>query len=556
MTDEQKKFIESIAEKAMKDYKTYCILPSLTIAQAILESGWGKSELAVKACNLFGIKASNWTGEIYTIKTVEHKPDGTAYIITADFRKYDNVNDSIADHSLFLLKERYRPVLKCTNYKDAAVAIRECGYATDVNYSVKLIGIIEKYNLNQYDEKVKEDTKMNFKTFNLKTIFAKLNECFIRNQSKKRQPKGIVVHSTGANNPNLKRYVGPDDGLLGKNTYNNHWNTYRPGCNNASFNYQGSASNCANCKVAKKACRQVCVHAFIGKLADGTIATYQILPFDIPCWGNGSGKNGTFNNDYIQFEICEDDTNNADYFKQVYNEAVEFSAYLCNMYNIKPEFPYIVDHIESYELGKGSNHGDVRHWFPKHGKTMDDFRHDVAEKLKEYGGKVETPKEEPKEEVKEEQKEEIKTEKKVLYRVQCGAFSVKTNADNLLAKLKNAGYKDAFIKYDGKYYRVQCGAFSVKDNATKLLNELKNKGFDTYLVSDEVKEEKKETLKVGDEVRMQKDAPVYNSTRKFQSWVYNSKLYVREISGDRVVVSTFKTGAITGPVAIKYLTKI
>ena len=64
-------------------------------------------------------------------------------------------------------------------------------------------------------------------------------------------PKGIMVHSTGANNLWLKRYVGPDDGLLGKNQYNNHWNQDKP---------DG---------------RQVCVHAFIGKLADGSIAAYQ-----------------------------------------------------------------------------------------------------------------------------------------------------------------------------------------------------------------------------------------------------------------------------------------
>lgn len=75
--------------------------------------------------------------------------------------------------------------------------------------------------------------------------------------------KGIMVHSTGANNPNLKRYVGPNDGLLGENQYGNHWNTYHPGG------------------------REVCVHAFIGKLADGTIATYQTLPWNHRGWHAG-----------------------------------------------------------------------------------------------------------------------------------------------------------------------------------------------------------------------------------------------------------------------------
>lgn len=90
--------------------------------------------------------------------------------------------------------------------------------------------------------------------------------------------KGIMVHSTGANNPNLKRYVGPDDGLLGKNQYNNHWNQDKP---------DG---------------RQVCVHAFIGKLADGSIATYQTLPWNHRGWHAGGSANDT----HIGFEICED----------------------------------------------------------------------------------------------------------------------------------------------------------------------------------------------------------------------------------------------------------
>ena len=93
---------------------------------------------------------------------------------------------------------------------------------------------------------------------------------------------GIMVHSTGANNPNLKRYVGPDDGLLGKNQYNNHWNQDTP---------DG---------------RKVCVHAFIGKLADGSVATYQTLPWNMEGWHGGSGTKGRVNDTHIGFEICED----------------------------------------------------------------------------------------------------------------------------------------------------------------------------------------------------------------------------------------------------------
>ena len=167
--------------------------------------------------------------------------------------------------------------------------------------------------------------------------------------------KGIMVHSTGANNPSLKRYVGPNDGLLGENKYGNHWNTDRPGG------------------------RQVCVHAFIGRLADGTIATYQTLPWNHRGWHSGSGSKGSANNTHIGFEICEDGLTDSTYFGQVYREAVELCAMLCKEFDLTEA--EIICHSEGYKLGIASNHGDVMHWFPKHGKSMDTFRADVKDML-------------------------------------------------------------------------------------------------------------------------------------------------------------------------------
>lgn len=212
-------------------------------------------------------------------------------------------------------------------------------------------------------------------------------------------PKGIMVHSTGANNPNLKRYVGPDDGLLGKNQYNNHWNQDKPDS------------------------RQVCVHGFIGKLADGTIATYQTLPWNHRGWHAGGSANDT----HIGFEICEDGLTDATYFNKVYTEAVELCVYLCKLYGLTEKD--IIGHYEGYQQGIASNHGDPKNWFPKHGKSMDTFRADVGKLLT---ASTPTP---------------LTTEPKKLYRVQVGAFSVKANADAMLAKVKAAGFTDAFIKY-------------------------------------------------------------------------------------------------------------
>lgn len=180
---------------------------------------------------------------------------------------------------------------------------------------------------------------------NLNKLILTENACY--KAGRKITVKGIMVHSTGVNNPWLKRYVGPDDGKLGKNQYNNHWNTYHPGG------------------------REVCVHGFIGKLADGTVATYQTLPWDHRGWHAG----GSANNTHIGFEICEDDLTDGAYFAKVYKEAVELCAYLCKQYGLTEK--NIICHSEGYKQGVASNHGDVMHWFPKHGKSMDTFRAEV-----------------------------------------------------------------------------------------------------------------------------------------------------------------------------------
>lgn len=220
------------------------------------------------------------------------------------------------------------------------------------------------------------------------------NACYKAGKTIK--PKGIMVHSTGANNPWLKRYVGPDDGLLGKNQYNNHWNQDKPGG------------------------RQVCVHAFIGKLADGSIATYQTLPWNHRGWHAG----GDANNTHIGFEICEDGLTDASYFSAVYKEAVELCVHLCKLYGLSEKD--ILCHSEGYKQGIASNHADVMHWFPKHGKTMDTFRVDVKKLLNEEDKSAEPA-------------------KKKYYRVQIGAYTVKANAEAQLAKAKKAGFTDAFI---------------------------------------------------------------------------------------------------------------
>lgn len=162
---EQRKFLAMVGPLAQADMQKSGILASLTIAQAILESGWGTSELATKANALFGIKAdARWSGKAYSKDTKECYDGVTYTTITALFRAYDSWAASVADHSAFLLaNKRYAAVVGERDYKAACRAIKAAGYATDPGYPQKLIGLIEKYGLTAYDGKAgtEDKTSMN-----------------------------------------------------------------------------------------------------------------------------------------------------------------------------------------------------------------------------------------------------------------------------------------------------------------------------------------------------------------------------------------------------------
>ena len=193
------------------------------------------------------------------------------------------------------------------------------------------------------------------------------NDCY--KTGRKITPAGIVVHSTGANNPYVKRYVQPvastPDGdalkaLLGSNRYSNHWNQ--------SSEAMG---------------RQVCVHSFIGKLADGTPAIVQTLPWNHRGWHAG----GSANNSYIGFEMCEDGLDDKAYLTSVYELAAQLCAWLCATYGI--DVKNVIGHYEAHARGIASNHGDPRNWFKPNGLSMDGFRERVQQLL--AGAEAEEP---------------------------------------------------------------------------------------------------------------------------------------------------------------------
>lgn len=180
-------------------------------------------------------------------------------------------------------------------------------------------------------------------------LFLTKNNCY--KTGKKIKPIGIMRHSTGANNPKLSRYVGPDDGILGKNPYGNHWNQPKPGG------------------------RSVCVHAFIGKDKNGKVRIYQTLPWDHLGWHSGVGSKGSANTmGYIGYEICEDALNDKKYFDECMRLADQLDAYLLDKFGLKVTPTTLIDHAEGHRLGIASNHGDMSHWLRKHGMTMNDVR--------------------------------------------------------------------------------------------------------------------------------------------------------------------------------------
>ena len=184
---------------------------------------------------------------------------------------------------------------------------------------------------------------------NLTQHFLTKNDCYI--EGKKFKPRGIMVHSLGVAQPDV-------------NVFLNTWNVQ-------------------NLSPAK------CVHAFL--TPDGV---YQTLPWNVRGWHAGK-KAG--NDNYLSFEICEpaghtyaggtmigyNVAKNQAYFEAVYKNAIELVAMLCRLHHLDPLAPgVVICHSEGYKMGVASNHADVMHWWPKHGKNMDTFRQDVANVIK------------------------------------------------------------------------------------------------------------------------------------------------------------------------------
>ncbi|WP_182104284.1 glucosaminidase domain-containing protein [Niallia taxi] len=158
MSTKTEKFLAGIKSGALTLWDKFGILPSVAAGQAALESAWGGSGLATRYNNLFGIKGS-YQGNSAMMNTWEVY-GGKRYDITDGFRAYPDQATSILDYGVFLtVNKRYAKAIGLKDYKSQIMAIHNAGYATDPNYSTKVISIIEKYGLASWDKEVLQEKK-------------------------------------------------------------------------------------------------------------------------------------------------------------------------------------------------------------------------------------------------------------------------------------------------------------------------------------------------------------------------------------------------------------
>lgn len=366
MTEQE--FISFMGPLARADMAKSGVLASVTTAQAILESGYGSTELARNANNFFGMKCSlsgnTWPGSTwdgvskYRKQTGEEDANGNAYTITADFRKYASAADSVADHSAYLLgamngsKQRYAGLKGEADPAKAIGIIKAGGYATDTKYVSKVLSIINKFNLTKYDQGSKEqEGKMEIKLID--AIMTK-SPCYTGGRLI--DVKGMYLHSIGC--PCEKA----------QNIINNE--------------------NQANAGAAVQAVVQA-----NGEVWQG-LPVYPETKKAMRNWHCGSGSKGSGNNTHIGVEMTEpatikytggsswvevgDGSNTKAVVLANYKNAVAYFALRCKQFGLDPlKDGVIISHKEGHDRGYASNHGDPEHIWGKFGLTMNQFRRDV-----------------------------------------------------------------------------------------------------------------------------------------------------------------------------------
>lgn len=154
-SSEQKAFIERLAPQAQELHEKYGVLPSIILGQAILESDWGRSSLASKYNNLFGIKTDSKENGV-ELSTQEYE-NGQYVTVTGNFQVFSSWEECLTQHTKLFVNgvdwnpKLYEKVLNAGNYQEAASELQKAGYATDPEYAAKIIQVIEQYELDRFD---------------------------------------------------------------------------------------------------------------------------------------------------------------------------------------------------------------------------------------------------------------------------------------------------------------------------------------------------------------------------------------------------------------------
>lgn len=499
---DKQQFIEEIAKAAKAHIEDYgiCVVSPI-IAQACLESAFGTSSKA-QYHNYFGLKYREnrvtCNSGYFRDGSQEQKANGSYYQVTDDWYSFNSIDSGVEGYLQFINIPRYENLKGVTDPHEYLTKIKEDGYATSIDYVKNVWKVVEQYDLTKYDsnEEVKE---MGYTNSHL-VSYTKLSP----NHS------GQRTHAIDRITPHC---------VVGQCSVETLGNIFAPTERQASCNY--------------------------GIGADGRVGMYCEEK-------NRSWCSSSSANDQRAITIeCASDTSAPYAFKDVvYNKLIELCVDICKR-NGKKKLLWLGDKNKTLNYQPKSDEMvlTVHRWFANKscpGDWMYQRMGDLAAKVTaKLGGVSTTEPEKP-------------VASDTLYRVQVGAYSKKENADNQLKAVKAKGF-DAFITQVDGLYKVQVGAYSVKANAEAQLAKIKAAGFDAFITTKagtSASTPVVESLKVGDKVRLQKGAPCYGKSTGFASWVYDSTLYVREIKGSRIVISTLKSGAVTGAVDKKYLTKI
>lgn len=418
-------FLSKIKPVVIADMQKTGILASLTAAQAILESGWGKSELAIKANNLFGIKGK-YNGQSVTIKTKEFV-DGQWILVDAAFKKYPTWQEGVADHSnKFLTMDRYAKLRNCKDYKLACKYVFEAGYANGPEYTPTLIKIIEQNKLYEWDQQ------------------AAGSPVTVQNGSREeavsmvKSPLATLTVDFGTHKSNARTQK------ITKITPHHMAVTTTDPVGVANAHLKGNRQASANYYIAG------------GKICAG-------VSEDRRAWTSSSSEN---DQKAITFEVANcggsPDWKVSD---QDYQALVNLCADICKRYGINPHYdgtrngtitvhkmfsatgcpgPYLMSKIESLQ-----------------------FENDIKAAM--GGNPAPTPQPERK-------------VGKYYWKVQVGAFAKKENADAHAEKMKQIGQKPYVFLDKDHIWKVQVGAFDDKANADKLADAVRDAGFKTIVV--------------------------------------------------------------------------